>query len=193
MLKCSAVFQRTYSDTDSPVPLVSNVDSPAPKRKSADEIIRSATFPAAHVPPLDDTSPSKSIHWSPCALSLALVALGSEGGRRWSREEEEEEALKRKQLQEEHINKIQSGLGKLIMKEENEKEQIRERSQSAQRYDPQQTNCDGDNSKTSSLPGYGRNGLHRVRSDASHIRYHNYLFTPTLKSNLLINVDGFPL
>nr|XP_046225390.1 actin-binding LIM protein 1-like isoform X9 [Oncorhynchus gorbuscha] len=89
---------------------------------------------------------------------------GSEGGRRWSREEEEEESLKRKQLQEEHINKIQSGLGKLIMKEENEKEQIRERSQSAQRYDPQQTNCDGDNSKTSSLPGYGRNGLHRPQS-----------------------------
>ncbi|CAB1312369.1 unnamed protein product, partial [Coregonus sp. 'balchen'] len=81
---------------------------------------------------------------------------GSEGGRRRSREEEEEEALKRKQLQEEHINK-----------EENEKEQIRERrarSQSAQRYDPQQTNCDGDDSKTSSLPGYGRNGLHRPQS-----------------------------
>nr|XP_046225383.1 actin-binding LIM protein 1-like isoform X3 [Oncorhynchus gorbuscha] len=145
-------------------PIYKQHDSPAPKRKSADEIIRSATFPAAHVPPLDDTSPSKSDHWSPCALSLALVALGSEGGRRWSREEEEEESLKRKQLQEEHINKIQSGLGKLIMKEENEKEQIRERSQSAQRYDPQQTNCDGDNSKTSSLPGYGRNGLHRPQS-----------------------------
>ncbi|XP_014014799.1 actin-binding LIM protein 1 isoform X4 [Salmo salar] len=89
---------------------------------------------------------------------------GSEGGRRRSREEEEEEALKRKLLQEEHINKIQSGLGKLIMKEENEKEQIRERSQSAQRYDPQQTNCDGDDSKTSSLPGYGRNGLRRPQS-----------------------------
>ncbi|XP_041722104.1 actin-binding LIM protein 1 isoform X23 [Coregonus clupeaformis] len=92
---------------------------------------------------------------------------GSEGGRRRSREEEEEEALKRKQIQEEHINKIQSGLGKLIMKEENEKEQIREshaRSQSAQRYEPHQTNCDGDDSKTSSLPGYGRNGLHRPQS-----------------------------
>ncbi|XP_055776719.1 actin-binding LIM protein 1-like isoform X4 [Salvelinus fontinalis] len=145
-------------------PIYKQHDSPAPKRKSADEIIRSATFPAAHVPPLDDTSPSKSDHWPPCALSRALVALGSEGGRRRSREEEEEEALKRKQLQEEHINKIQSGLGKLIMKEENEKEQIRERSQSAQRYDPQQTNCDGDDSKTSSLPGYGRNGLHRPQS-----------------------------
>uniref|UniRef100_A0A3P8ZXJ4 Actin binding LIM protein 1a n=1 Tax=Esox lucius TaxID=8010 RepID=A0A3P8ZXJ4_ESOLU len=92
---------------------------------------------------------------------------GSEGGRRRSREEEEEEALKRKQLHEEHINKIQSGLGKLIMKEENEKDQIRERharSQSAQRYQPQPTKCDGDDSKTSSLPGYGRNGLHRPQS-----------------------------
>ncbi|XP_019903093.1 actin-binding LIM protein 1a isoform X9 [Esox lucius] len=90
-----------------------------------------------------------------------------EGGRRRSREEEEEEALKRKQLHEEHINKIQSGLGKLIMKEENEKDQIRERharSQSAQRYQPQPTKCDGDDSKTSSLPGYGRNGLHRPQS-----------------------------
>lgn len=41
--------------------------------------------------------------------------------------------------------KIQSGLGKLILKEEMEKEQIRERharSLSAQRYDPKQTNCD---------------------------------------------------
>uniref|UniRef100_A0A669C960 Actin binding LIM protein 1a n=1 Tax=Oreochromis niloticus TaxID=8128 RepID=A0A669C960_ORENI len=69
---------------------------------------------------------------------------GSEGRRR-SREEEEEEALKRKQLQEEHLSKIQSGLGKLILKEEMEKEQIRERharSLSAQRYDPKQTSCD---------------------------------------------------
>uniref|UniRef100_A0A3Q2D846 Actin binding LIM protein 1a n=1 Tax=Cyprinodon variegatus TaxID=28743 RepID=A0A3Q2D846_CYPVA len=69
---------------------------------------------------------------------------GSEG-RRKSREEEEEEALKRKQIQEEHLSKIQSGLGKLILKEEMEKEQIRERharSLSAQRYEPKMNNCD---------------------------------------------------
>uniref|UniRef100_A0A8C5NAI1 Actin binding LIM protein 1a n=1 Tax=Gouania willdenowi TaxID=441366 RepID=A0A8C5NAI1_GOUWI len=66
-------------------------------------------------------------------------------GRRKSREEEEEEAMKRKQLQEEHLSKIQSGLGKLILKEEMEKDQIRERharSLSAQRYDPRQSNSD---------------------------------------------------
>ncbi|XP_047459058.1 actin-binding LIM protein 1a isoform X20 [Mugil cephalus] len=104
---------------------------------------------------------------------------GSGEGRRRSREEEEEEALKRKQLQEEHLNKIQSGLGKLILKEEMEKEQIRERharSLSAQRYDPKQTNCDADPTsptKTNSLPGYGRNGLHRPQS-TDFTQYNSY-------------------
>uniref|UniRef100_A0A669DFP9 Actin binding LIM protein 1a n=1 Tax=Oreochromis niloticus TaxID=8128 RepID=A0A669DFP9_ORENI len=102
----------------------------ARQSKSADEIIRSATFPAAHAPFPDDSSRSEGDRW-PYS--------------RRSREEEEEEALKRKQLQEEHLSKIQSGLGKLILKEEMEKEQIRERharSLSAQRYDPKQTSCD---------------------------------------------------
>ncbi|XP_037637500.1 actin-binding LIM protein 1-like isoform X15 [Sebastes umbrosus] len=103
---------------------------------------------------------------------------GSEGRRR-SREEEEEEALKKKQLNEEHLIKIQSGLGKLILKEEMEKEQIRERharSLSAQRYDPKQTNCDADPTsptKTNSLPGYGRNGLHRPQS-TDFTQYNSY-------------------
>ncbi|XP_074502781.1 actin-binding LIM protein 1a isoform X11 [Sebastes fasciatus] len=103
---------------------------------------------------------------------------GSEGRRR-SREEEEEEALKKKQLNEEQLIKIQSGLGKLILKEEMEKEQIRERharSLSAQRYDPKQTNCDADPTsptKTNSLPGYGRNGLHRPQS-TDFTQYNSY-------------------
>ncbi|XP_060942684.1 actin-binding LIM protein 1a isoform X2 [Limanda limanda] len=132
--------------------------------KSADDIIRSATFPAAHAPSLDDSSRSEGVRWP-----YSLTVLGSEGRPR-SREDEEEEALKRKQLQEEHLTKIQSGLGKLILKEEKEKEQIRERharSLSAQRYDPKQSNCDADPTsptKTNSLPGYGRNGLHRPQS-----------------------------
>uniref|UniRef100_A0A674PBP9 Actin binding LIM protein 1a n=1 Tax=Takifugu rubripes TaxID=31033 RepID=A0A674PBP9_TAKRU len=93
---------------------------------------------------------------------------GSEGGQR-SREEEEEETLKKKQLQEEQLRKIQSGLGKLILKEEKEKEQIRERharSLSAQRYDSKQSSCDADltSTKTNSLPGYRSNGLHRPQS-----------------------------
>ncbi|XP_037637498.1 actin-binding LIM protein 1-like isoform X13 [Sebastes umbrosus] len=148
-------------------------DAIARQSKSADEIIRSATFPAAHAPSPDDSSRSEGDRW-PCSLAV----LGSEGRRR-SREEEEEEALKKKQLNEEHLIKIQSGLGKLILKEEMEKEQIRERharSLSAQRYDPKQTNCDADPTsptKTNSLPGYGRNGLHRPQS-TDFTQYNSY-------------------
>ncbi|XP_040906165.1 actin-binding LIM protein 1a isoform X4 [Toxotes jaculatrix] len=148
----------------------------ARQSKSADDIIRSATFPAAHAPSPDDSSRSEGDLWP---YSLAVLApIGSEGRRR-SREEEEEEALKRKQLQEEHLSKIQSGLGKLILKEEMEKEQIRERharSLSAQRYDPKHTNCDADPTsptKTNSLPGYGRNGLHRPQS-TDFTQYNSY-------------------
>ncbi|XP_078787724.1 actin-binding LIM protein 1a isoform X32 [Oryzias latipes] len=145
----------------------------AHQSKSADEIIRSATFPAAHAPTPDDS------WWSEadcCPRSLTL--LGSEGRRR-SREDEEEEALKRKQLQEEHLSKIQSGLGKLILKEEMEKQKIRERharSLSAQRCDSKQSNCDADPTsptKTNSLPGYGRNGLHRPQS-TDFTQYNSY-------------------
>ncbi|XP_061602106.1 actin-binding LIM protein 1a isoform X13 [Cololabis saira] len=157
------------------VPMVINLDTAAiaHQSKSADEIIRSATFPAAHAPPPDDSSWSEGDYWP---HSLAL--LGPEGRRR-SREEEEEEALKRKQLQEEHLNKIQSGLGKLILKEEMEKEKIRERharSLSAQRYDSKQNSCDADPTsptKTNSLPGYGRNGLHRPQS-TDFTQYNSY-------------------
>ncbi|KAK7134851.1 hypothetical protein R3I93_018080 [Phoxinus phoxinus] len=90
-------------------------------------------------------------------------------GRSLSRDEEEDEQLKRRQLQEEHLSKIQSGLGKLILKEEMEKEMNREkyvRSVTAQRFDSQYANCTTDSQtvKTSSLPGYGRNGLHRPQS-----------------------------
>uniref|UniRef100_A0A8C1P203 Actin binding LIM protein 1b n=1 Tax=Cyprinus carpio TaxID=7962 RepID=A0A8C1P203_CYPCA len=90
---------------------------------------------------------------------------GSDGRSR-SRDEEEEEQLKRRQLQEEHLSKIQSGLGKLILKEEMEKEMNRERyirSVAAQRFDSQYANY-SQTVKTSSLPGYGRNGLHRPQS-----------------------------
>uniref|UniRef100_A0A8C1P1K3 Actin binding LIM protein 1b n=1 Tax=Cyprinus carpio TaxID=7962 RepID=A0A8C1P1K3_CYPCA len=61
---------------------------------------------------------------------------------------------------------IQSGLGKLILKEEMEKEMNRERyirSVAAQRFDSQYANY-SQTVKTSSLPGYGRNGLHRPQS-----------------------------
>ncbi|TRY85421.1 hypothetical protein DNTS_016102 [Danionella cerebrum] len=137
----------------------------AAQSKSADDIIKSSKFPAAHAPRPDETAKIETDYW-PCPPSLA--ALGSEGRSR-SRDEEEDDQLKRRQLQEEHLSKIQSGLGKLILKEEMEKEMNRERyvrSVAAQRFDSQYPNCitDSQTVKTSSLPGYGRNGLHRPQS-----------------------------
>ncbi|XP_041426055.1 actin-binding LIM protein 1-like isoform X9 [Xenopus laevis] len=80
---------------------------------------------------------------------------GSDSRRRSSaREEDDEELQKRRQLHEEQLLKLNSGLGQLILKEEKES---RERSHSSHRYDY----LHSDSSKTSSLPGYGRNGLHR--------------------------------
>lgn len=48
----------------------------ARQSKSADDIIRSATFPAAHAPSLDDSSWSEGGQW-PCSLA----ALGTVGSR----------------------------------------------------------------------------------------------------------------
>ncbi|XP_015488584.1 actin-binding LIM protein 1 isoform X13 [Parus major] len=61
------------------------------------------------------------------------------------REEDDEELQRRRQLQEEQLMKLNSGLGQLILKEEMEKE----------------SRAHASASKTSSLPGYGKNGLHR--------------------------------
>ncbi|XP_039631781.1 actin-binding LIM protein 1 isoform X26 [Polypterus senegalus] len=105
---------------------------------------------------------------------------GSDSRRR-SREEEEEEIQKRRQIQEEHLNKIQSGLGKLILKEEMEKEMNRDRysrSLSSHRCDVTYANSyksdlNASTSKTSSLPGYGRNGLHRPQS-TDFTQYNSY-------------------
>ncbi|XP_026108346.1 actin-binding LIM protein 1-like isoform X3 [Carassius auratus] len=138
--------------------------------KSADDIIKSAKFPSAYTPGPDYPAKIETDCWS---FPIFHAALGTDGRRR-SREEDEEELQKRRQIQEEHLNKIQSGLGKMILKEEMEKEMIREhhaRSLSAQRYEH------GSNrnspSKTGSLPGYGRIGLHRPQS-TDFTQYNSY-------------------
>ncbi|XP_073412702.1 actin-binding LIM protein 1 isoform X8 [Dendrobates tinctorius] len=87
------------------------------------------------------------------------------------REEEDEELQRRRQLQEEQLMKLNSGLGQLILKEEKES---RERPQSASKYDSALlSSLRSDASKTSSLPGYGRNGLHRPMS-TDFVQYDSY-------------------
>lgn len=63
-------------DTDRSVPMVTNLDTTAIARqsKSADDIIRSATFPAAHAPSPDDSSRSEGDRWP-----YSLAVLGTVG------------------------------------------------------------------------------------------------------------------
>ncbi|XP_078245718.1 actin-binding LIM protein 1 isoform X36 [Pogona vitticeps] len=87
--------------------------------------------------------------------------VGSDMRRRSTgRDEDLEELQRRRQLQEEQLMKLNSGLGQLILKEEMmEKERSSSRYESSVNSSPRATA-----SKTSSLPGYGRNGLHRPMS-----------------------------
>ncbi|XP_035389536.1 actin-binding LIM protein 1 isoform X35 [Electrophorus electricus] len=146
----------------------------AAQNKFAGDIIKSSKFPAAQAPQPDETPKIETDYW-PCPPSLA--ALGSDVRSR-SRDEEEEEQLKRRQLQEQHLSKMQSGLGKLILKEEMERERERyTRTIAGQRPDahlpgytpdPNSPTC-----RTSSLPGYGRDGLHRPQS-TEFSQYNSY-------------------
>lgn len=146
----------------------------AAQSKSSEDIIKFSKFPAAQAPDPSEIPKIETDHW-PGPPSLA--AVGADTRRRSSgREEDDEELLRRRQLQEEQLMKLNSGLGQLILKEEMEKErESRERSSlSASRYDsPINSASHVLSSKTSSLPGYGRNGLHRPVS-TDFAQYNSY-------------------
>ncbi|XP_043911849.1 actin-binding LIM protein 1 isoform X15 [Protopterus annectens] len=151
----------------------------AEQAKSAEDIIQSSKFPAAHAPDPGEVPKIETEYW-PGPPSLAAVAGSDMRRRSTGREEEDEELQRRRQLQEEHLNKIQSGLGKLILKEEMAKEnrerytQSLTRSPSGHRYESVLYSALQDSaSKTSSLPGYGRNGLHRPQS-TDFYQYNSY-------------------
>ncbi|KAM7170360.1 actin-binding LIM protein 1 isoform 9-T9 [Macrochelys suwanniensis] len=132
----------------------------AAETKSSEDIIKFSKFPAAHAPAPNEIPKIETDRW-PGPPSLA--AVGADMRRRSSgREEEDEELQRRRQLQEEQLMKLNSGLGQLILKEEMEKETRDRPPLSASRYDsPVHSSSPASASKTSSLPGYGRNGLHR--------------------------------
>ncbi|XP_028367812.2 actin-binding LIM protein 1 isoform X19 [Phyllostomus discolor] len=148
----------------------------AAQSKSSEDIIKFSKFPAAQAPDPSEIPKIETDHW-PGPPSLA--AVGADTRRRSSgREEDDEELLRRRQLQEEQLMKLNSGLGQLILKEEMEREKERESrersSLSASRYDsPINSASHVLSSKTSSLPGYGRNGLHRPVS-TDFAQYNSY-------------------
>uniref|UniRef100_A0A2K6G4I5 Actin binding LIM protein 1 n=1 Tax=Propithecus coquereli TaxID=379532 RepID=A0A2K6G4I5_PROCO len=142
----------------------------AAQSKSSEDIIKFSKFPAAQAP---DPSETPKIETDPWPGPPSLATVGTDTRRRSSgREEDDEELLRRRQLQEEQLMKLNSGLGQLILKEEMEN---RERSLlSASRYDsPIHSASHIPSSKTSSLPGYGKNGLHRPVS-TDFAQYNSY-------------------
>ncbi|XP_071466981.1 actin-binding LIM protein 1 isoform X2 [Marmota flaviventris] len=144
----------------------------AAQSKSSEDIIKFSKFPAAQAPDPSEIPKIETDHW-PGPPSLA--AVGTDMRRRSSgREEDEEELLRRRQLQEEQLMKLNSGLGQLILKEEMEKESRERASLLASRYDsPVHSASYAPSSKTSSLPGYGKNGLHRPVS-TDFAQYNSY-------------------
>lgn len=144
----------------------------AAQSKASEDIIKFSKFPAAQAPDPNEIPKIETDHW-PGPPSLA--AIGTDMRRRSSgREEDEEELLRRRQLQEEQLMKLNSGLGQLILKEEMEKENRERAALLASRYDsPLHSAAHAPSPKTSSLPGYGKNGLHRPVS-TDFAQYNSY-------------------
>lgn len=124
-------------------------------------VIQSAKFPAAQPP--DPSQPSKieTEYW-PCPPSLAAMEI--EWNKKKLQEEDEFEDLtdEAEMLREQELEKIQSNLGRLILKEEKEKEkavQYRRKTQSLPDRTHMHTSLSATASKSPS-----RSGLTRMRS-----------------------------
>ncbi|XP_007254998.3 dematin isoform X2 [Astyanax mexicanus] len=145
-------------------------EAPAPSHNKHKEevIIISSKFPAAQPP--DPTQPSKieTEYW-PCPPSLASVEIewrrkAEEEGRAVEDDEFEDLTEDAKRLQEQELNKIQSNLGKLILKEEIEKSvHIRRKTRSLPDRTHMHLGSSGA-SKSASLPPCSRSGLTRLQS-----------------------------
>ncbi|MXQ91347.1 hypothetical protein E5288_WYG015513 [Bos mutus] len=148
----------------------------AAQSKSSEDIIKFSKFPAAQAPDPSEIPKIETEHW-PGPPSLA--AVGADTRRRSSgREEEDEELLRRRQLQEEQLMKVcplndfAEALGSKTHWQFHERITVsvpnncflKSFSYSASHVL---------SSKTASLPGYGRNGLHRPVS-TDFAQYNSY-------------------
>ncbi|XP_051806559.1 dematin-like isoform X1 [Acanthochromis polyacanthus] len=132
-----------------------------------DLIIESSKFPAAQPP--DPNLPSKieTDYW-PCPPSLAVIE--KELRRKDQRDEDEEEDGELddelwglRALQKQELNKIQSNLGKIILKEELEKSAAPLRRKTRSLPDRSQ-NTGSNASKSVYFPASSRSGLSRLQS-----------------------------
>ncbi|KAM5170224.1 dematin [Mantella aurantiaca] len=144
-------------------PIYKQRESALSHRLSDDPIVESSKFPAAKPPDPNQPAKIETDYW-PCPPSLAVVESErryrreSQRGEEESEESEDVKELSHRQIRE--LNKIQSNLGKLILKEEMQKGGTPKR-------------------KTRSLPdrtpiytpmhyGYGRSSLSRLLSAEFH-------------------------
>ncbi|XP_053502076.1 dematin isoform X4 [Ictalurus furcatus] len=144
--------------------------SAASHNKHKDEvIILSSKFPAAQPP--DPSQPSKieTEYW-PCPPSLASMEIewrrkAAEQGKAVEDDEFEDLTEDAKRLQEQELNKIQSNLGKLILKEEIEKSvNIRRKTRSLPDRTHMHLVSASGASKSATLPPCSRSVLARLQS-----------------------------
>ncbi|KAG9488558.1 hypothetical protein GDO78_004875 [Eleutherodactylus coqui] len=104
-------------------PIYRQRESALPHRLTDDPIVESSKFPAAKPPDPNQPAKIETDYW-PCPPSLAVVELERRHRKESKGEEDNEESEDVKELNERHIgelNKMQSNLGKLILKEEMQK------------------------------------------------------------------------
>ncbi|XP_053372444.1 dematin isoform X4 [Clarias gariepinus] len=151
-------------------PIYVHEGATAPHAKNKDDvIILSSKFPAAQPP--DPSQPSKieTEYW-PCPPSLASMEIewrkkAAEQGKAVEDDEYEDLTEDAKRLQEQELNKIQSNLGKLILKEEMEKSvHIRRKTRSLPDRTHMHLGSSTGASKSATLPPCSRSGLSRLQS-----------------------------
>ncbi|XP_035291690.1 dematin-like isoform X4 [Anguilla anguilla] len=157
-----------------------DVSASVPHSKHIEDlIIESSKFPAAQPPDPNQPSKIETDYW-PCPPSLAVVETEwrkkaasqrkAEGGDNEEDEEYDdgdlsEDMMRLRQLQRQELNKIQSNLGKLILKEEIEKSvPIRRKTRSLPDRTPMHQGSSSRASKSVSLPACSRTGLSRLQS-----------------------------
>ncbi|XP_074837830.1 dematin isoform X3 [Carettochelys insculpta] len=133
------------------------------------QIIESSKFPAAQPPDPNQPAKIETDYW-PCPPSLAVVEKEwrqRKASKKGLDEEEDltEETTNLRELQKQELSKVTSNLGKLILKEEMEKSiPIRRKTRSLPDRTPFHSSLHMGNSRSSTLPAYGRSALTRLQS-----------------------------
>ncbi|KAJ8347054.1 hypothetical protein SKAU_G00284550 [Synaphobranchus kaupii] len=138
-----------------------------------DPIIKSSKFPAAQPPDPNQLSKIETEYW-PCPPSLATMEIERKkrqrkGGEGAEGEEYDDGDLteESRRAQEQELNRIQSNLGKLILKEEMEMEKtipFRRKTRSLPDRTHMHMGSSSNGSKSSTLPACGHSGLTRLQS-----------------------------